>query len=974
MSGVTVDGLSATYTVSGNTATDAGTYTLTVTGAGNFTGTATKQFTVAQKSIAGATVTLGASLTYNGAEQTQSVAGVTVDGLEATYTVSGNTATAAGTYTLTVTGTGNFTGTETKQFTVLPKTLMAEMVTLGTLSYIYDGTAKEPTVTVTDGNPSIVTDGDYDVAYSGNVELGTATVTVTGKGNYAGTVVKTFEITPDSVTIGGATWQYVVRNGTVEIVGVSVLSDVVVIPDEIGGVPVTTLPDGCFAANAQLRGVVVGCNVAHMGTGAFRGCESLSVAVFRGDEPADLDAGLEGAPQDLDVYFENGTPTCPELSITPATGVRNGRTAVTISRGAWSNVVVVRYTTDGSDPVADSAAYRSRFSLNVTALTVVRAAAFLGDVRVGRIAEARYSPDLDDLLDVASFLLQDGSAPVSFAVDAAHPWWSDEDEDSLDGTPSMRSGAIGHNASSWMSATFTGAGMFEFFWKTSCEQDDLGEYWYDHAVCELDGEAVAWLDGETEWTRQTLSVTNGGVHTVKWTYVKDDADDEDAGNEDCAWVDGVKFSREASISFAAGGASGEAPATVVSAEGYTIILPDQGVMSFAKHAFGGWTDGAALYAGGDPFVVPGTNTTLTAVWTEKRLAAPTITAAAVYDGITTPVSITAEDGASIWYTLDGSEPSAAGSGSLPYQGTFNLEGSATIKAVATRDDWFDSEVATVETVRSWGTLGDCLDNQQIAFETSGDSQWYGVAMASATGGTALRSGAVGDGQESRLGGVVSGAGQLSFRWKVSSESFKQYQVDYVAFSVDGVELAWIGGEVDWTNMTFAVSGEGSHTVRWTYIKDSGNSDGEDCAWVDAVAWTPNAPAGIVVDAGDGKTVTVPRAWIAEYPALVAAAGGDAEVAVRNGTAANGRKVWECYVLGLDPTLATNDFKITSFPMKVDGTPDLANMAFAPELEQWNVPGARAVVKGAPSLDGEWQTVTEENKAGFRFFKVVVEVP
>ena len=36
--------------------------------------------------------------------------------------------------------------------------------------------------------------------------------------------------------------------------------------------------------------------------------------------------------------------------------------------------------------------------------------------------------------------------------------------------------------------------------------------------------------------------------------------------------------------------------------------------------------------------------------------------------------------------------------------------------------------------------------------------------------------------------------------------------------------------------------------------------------------------------------------------------------------------------------------------------------------------AQAVLKGAASLDGEWQTVTEESKAGFRFFKVVVELP
>ena len=36
--------------------------------------------------------------------------------------------------------------------------------------------------------------------------------------------------------------------------------------------------------------------------------------------------------------------------------------------------------------------------------------------------------------------------------------------------------------------------------------------------------------------------------------------------------------------------------------------------------------------------------------------------------------------------------------------------------------------------------------------------------------------------------------------------------------------------------------------------------------------------------------------------------------------------------------------------------------------------AQAVLKGAATLDGEWHTLTEENKAGFRFFKVVVELP
>ena len=185
----------------------------------------------------------------------------------------------------------------------------------------------------------------------------------------------------------------------------------------------------------------------------------------------------------------------------------------------------------------------------------------------------------------------------------------------------------------------------------------------------------------------------------------------------------------------------------------------------------------------------------------------------------------------------------------------------------------------------------------------------------------------------------------------------------------------LGGETAWTNLSFTVTGEGGHVLRWEYSKDVSDAQGRDCAWVDAVSWMPNgALADIIVDAGGNKTVAVPRSWISEYQAIVAAAGGDAEVAVRSGTAATGRKVWECYVVGVDPESTTNDFKITYFPMKADGTPDLENIAFDPPEARWNVSGARPVVKGAAALGDEWLPVTEENKAGFRFFKVEVVLP
>ena len=67
--------------------------------------------TIDPKSVDGATVKLGKGLTANGAEQTQTVEKVLLDGKELpadSYTVTGNTATAHGIYTLTVTGRGNY--------------------------------------------------------------------------------------------------------------------------------------------------------------------------------------------------------------------------------------------------------------------------------------------------------------------------------------------------------------------------------------------------------------------------------------------------------------------------------------------------------------------------------------------------------------------------------------------------------------------------------------------------------------------------------------------------------------------------------------------------------------------------------------------------------------------------------------------------------------------------------------------------
>ena len=134
----------------------------------------------------------------------------------------------------------------------------------------------------------------------------------------------------------------------------------------------------------------------------------------------------------------------------------------------------------------------------------------------------------------------------------------------------------------------------------------------------------------------------------------------------------------------------------------------------------------------------------------------------------------------------------------------------------------------------------------------------------------------------------------------------------------------------------------------------------------------------------GKMVDVPLDWFVRYPALgvdtndvLACARGAASVATS--ISANGRlSVADCYMIDLDPESTTNDFKITSFPLKADGTPDIEHIVFDPPQARWNVP-ATYKVKGAVELSGPWQEVggglgEAALPEGFRFFKIEVVLP
>jgi uncharacterized repeat protein (TIGR02543 family) len=211
---VTADGLTVTYTVSGDKQTNAGNYTLTVTGNGNFTGTATQAWSIAQKNITGAEITLGDALTYSGEVQTQSIKSVKVDNLDVTYTVSGDKQTDAGDYTLTITGNGNFTGTATQAWSIAAKslTITADAQTKKyseadpTLTYKTEGLVEGDTVTGSLARVAGETVGEYNITV-GTLSAGSNyTISFTGA---------KFTINKATVTVSEAIAS-AVYNGTVQ--------------------------------------------------------------------------------------------------------------------------------------------------------------------------------------------------------------------------------------------------------------------------------------------------------------------------------------------------------------------------------------------------------------------------------------------------------------------------------------------------------------------------------------------------------------------------------------------------------------------------------------------------------------------------------------------------------------------------------------------------------------------------------------
>lgn len=189
------------YTLSYKNNTKIGTATVTVKGKGKLSGTKSVTFKINAKPIKNAVITYNNSLTYNGSTLSPAV---TVKYGNATlkkntdYTVAYSNNVNAGTGTITITGKGIYGGSVKKTFTIKKLGISATAVS-GTGNKVYTGSAIKPVPAVKADGRTLKNGTDFTVSYKNNTEPGTATLIVNGKGNYSGSVSKTFKITARAI-------------------------------------------------------------------------------------------------------------------------------------------------------------------------------------------------------------------------------------------------------------------------------------------------------------------------------------------------------------------------------------------------------------------------------------------------------------------------------------------------------------------------------------------------------------------------------------------------------------------------------------------------------------------------------------------------------------------------------------------------------------------------------------------------------
>jgi vibriolysin len=211
------------------------------------------------------------------------------------------------------------------------------------------------------------------------------------------------------------------------------------------------------------------------------------------------------------------------------------------------------------------------------------------------------------------------------------------------------------------------------------------------------------------------------------------------------------------------------------------------------------------------------------------------------------------------WTFEGGTPgtSTSQNPTVTYNSVGTFDVSLTAYNIAGSDNETKVDYITVNPA-SGDEIAEAVDYAGLTFTHSGSADWYKVTDVYYYGGDSARSGAIGNNASTTIETTISvGSTQaVKFYWKVSSEA----GYDYLKFYIDGVEKAKIAGEVNWTQVSYNITA-GTHTLKWSYIKDTYVVGGSDCGWVDKLEL--------------GTPVSDPIAEAVDYPGLTFTLSGNA---------------------------------------------------------------------------------------------------
>ena len=177
------------------------------------------------------------------------------------------------------------------------------------------------------------------------------------------------------------------------------------------------------------------------------------------------------------------------------------------------------------------------------------------------------------------------------------------------------------------------------------------------------------------------------------------------------------------------------------------------------------------------------------------------------------------------------------------------------------------------------------------------------------------------------------------------------------------------GITEWTKQDVIIDVAKTHTLRWEYVKDDSDSEGEDCAWVDQLVWTASSST-------EETPVPVAFDWLEQYPELLKSFGGNYERMAaapspvgKKDSSGSALSIWQDFVAGTNPTNENSVF--TSKIEIIDGKPVITWEPDTPELRvtrRYRTLGKKTL------LDANWTDITDKDQSEYHFFRVTVDMP